>query len=205
MNADFTDEDILKKNHKIFFRIMPLFIIVGILVCLFGATDRTLHCTYGGANGYACQTNLKIFAFNLETDNFTNITEAVLVSSKRSGSTSRTTYQMQFVNKSGQKLQYTRTWISMYGKVNKEVAAVNKYFADAHDFNYTFVRNKFLIFFGLLFAGVPMIILFLISHNPNDTGFRDFDAKKFLAQKDLSKMSNEEILAFIKQKNNMGK
>lgn len=205
MNNALANEDVNKFKSRMIFLMFPLFIIIGFFVFLFGLTNRTLHCAYGGANGYACQTDLKIFAFNLDTDNFSNITKAVSVASRRSGSKSRTTYQMQFVNQNGQNFAYTRTWTSMYGKVNKEVLAVNKYFADGRDFNYTFARDWFLIIFGLLFAGVPMLILFLISHNPNDTGFRDFDAQKFLAKKDLSKMSNEEILAFIKQKNDTGK
>ncbi|MBO4707035.1 MAG: hypothetical protein J5594_00530 [Elusimicrobiaceae bacterium] len=202
MNGTFANEDVSKFKSRMIFLMFPLFIIIGFFVLLFGLSSKTLHCTYGGVNGYACQTNLKIFAFNLGTDNFSNITKAVSVTSKRSGSN---VYQMQFVNQSGQNFAYTSSWTRMPGKVDKEVVALNKYFDSGRDFNYTFAREWFLIIFGLFFAGVPILILFLISHNPNDSGFRDFDAKKFLAQKDLSKMSNEEILAFIKQKNNMEK
>ena len=183
MNNTFANEDVNKFKSRMLFLMFPLFIIIGFFVLLFGLTNRTLHCTYVGANGYNCQTNLKIFAFNLDTDNFSNITKAVSVASKRSGSKSRTTYQMQFVNQSGQNFAYISSWTSMPGKINKEVAAVNKYFDSGRDFNYTFAREWFLIIFGLLFAGVPMLILFLISHNSNDTGFKDFDAQKFLAKK----------------------
>ena len=202
MNNTFANEDVNKFKSRMIFLMFPLFIIIGFFVLLFGLTNRTLQCTYVGVNAYNCQTNLKIFAFNLDTDNFSNITKAVSVASRRSGSE---VYQMQFVNQSGQNFAYISSWTSMHGKVNKEVAAVNKYFDGGRDFNYTFARDWFLIIFGLLFAGVPMLILFLISHNSNDTGFRDFDAQKFLAKKDLSKMSNDEILAFIKQKNNTEK
>ena len=205
MNGTFANEDVNKFKSRMSFLMFPLFIIIGFFVLLFGLTNRTLHCTYGGANGYNCRTDLKIFAFNLDTDNFSNIIKAVSVASRRSGSKSRTTYQLQFVNQNGQNFAYTRTWTSMHGKVNKEVAALNAYFAGGRDFNYTFAREWFLIIFGLLFSGVPMIILFLISYNPNDTGFKDFDAQKFLAKKYLSKMSNEELLAFIKQKNDKEK
>lgn len=130
------NKDIGGDKSKIFLLILPLFIIVGLAIFIFGLGNRTLHCTYTGANGYACQTNLKIFAFNLGTDNFTNITEAVLVSSKRSGSTSRTTYQMQFVNQKGQNFTYTNSWTSGYSFINKNVKNLNAKFAENKDFIY---------------------------------------------------------------------
>ena len=205
MNGNFIDEDINKFKSRMIFLMLPLLILIGFFVFLFGLTERTLQCTYDGINSYNCQTNLKIFVFDLETDTFSNITKAVMASSRNHTAKSRTTYQMQFVNENGNNFAYTNIWTNMSGSINKEVAAVNRHFEESKNFSYTFMREWFLIIFGLFFAGVPLLMLFFILHNPNDTGFKDFDAKKFLAKKDLSKMSDAEILAFIKQKDSEGK
>ena len=196
------NEDINKSKAKMMLLMLPLFIIVGIFVTLFGLSTRTLTCSYEGANGYNCQTDLKIFGFDLGTDNFYNLTKATMASSRGSKGTN---YQMQFVNQGGQNIQYTKTWTNMYSSVNKNVTEVNKYFGQNRDFNYTFAREWFLIIFGLFFAGIPLLILFVsLRATSNDTGFKNFDAQKFI-KKDLSKMSDEEVLAFIRQKNDMEK
>lgn len=196
------NEDINRNKAKMMLLMLPLFIIVGIFVTLFGLSTRTLTCTYEGASGYNCQTDLKIFGFDLGTDSFYNLTKAVMASSRGSKGTN---YQMQFVNQSGQNIQYTKTWTNMYNSVNKNVMEVNKYFGRNKNFNYTFAREWFLIIFGLFFAGIPLLILFVTVYiTSNDTGFKNFDAQKFI-KKDLSKMSDAEVLAFIKQKNDMEK
>ena len=202
MNNTFANADVNKVKSRMMFLMLPLFVIVGFFVFLFGLTERTLHCTYIGVNGYNCQTNSKIFIFDLGTDNFSNITKATLASSRGSKGT---TYQMQFVNGNGQNFQYTKTWTNMRSAVNKNITAVNKHFEEGKDFNYTFAREWFLIIFGLFFAGVPVLILIATLRATSDnTGFGNFDARKFI-KKDLSKMSDEEVMAFIKQKNDMEK
>ena len=201
MSNTFANEDVNKFKSRMIFLMLPLFILIGFFVFLFGLTERTLHCNYVGTNGYNCQTNLKILGIDLETDNFSNITKAVMVSSRGSKGTN---YQMQFVDIKGQNIPYTRTWTNMHNSVSRNIKAVNKYFEEGKNFSYTFAREWFLIAFGLFFAGVPLLMLFFILHNQNDTGFRNFDAQKFI-KKDLSKMSDEEIMEFIKQKDSMEK
>lgn len=200
MNGNF-NKGVNTSNSKVFLLILPLFIIVGLAIFIFGLGNRTLHCTYGGTN-YNCQTNLKILGFDLGTDNFQNITKAVMASSRGSKGTN---YQMQFENQNGQKFRYTGVWASSYNSVNKEIKAVNKLFETGQNFNYNFAREWFMIIFGLFFAGLPMLMLiFSLRATSDDTGFGNFDAQKFI-KKDLSKMSDAEVLAFIKQRDEMRK
>lgn len=201
MNENF-NRNVNTSKSKIFLLILPLFIIVGLAIFIFGLGNRTLHCTYTGVNGYNCQTNLKILGFDLGTDNFQNITKAVMASSRGSKGTN---YQMQFENQNGQKFRYTGVWTGSYNSVNKEIKAVNKFFEAGQNFNYNFAREWFMIIFGLFFAGLPMLMLiFSLRATSDDTGFGNFDAQKFM-KKDLSKMSDAEVLAFIKQKDEMEK
>lgn len=202
MNGSFGNADVNKLKSRMMFLMLPLFILVGFFVFLFGLSNRTMFCTYNGANNYNCQTNLQIFGFSLGTDNFSNITKATMASSRGSKGT---TYQMQFVNQNGQNLQYTNTWTSMRSSVNKNITEVNRYFEAGKNFSYTFAREWFLIIFGLFFAGIPILILIVtIKATNNNTGFGNFDARKFI-KKDLSKMSDEEVMAFIKQRDAMEK
>ncbi len=187
------------KRYIMFFCV---FVILGIFVTSYGCSNKTLQCTYNNQMAYDCQRNLKVFGIDFGTQKFSNITKAVLTSKEnRKGELN---YQIQFVNKNGENVQGANTW-NTYDIVNKDVTEINESFGKSKNFNYTFVQDRFAGLWGLFFIVFPFLLLFLIPRDTKDTGFKNFDAKKFLAKKDLSKMSDEELLAFIKQKNNTEK
>jgi hypothetical protein len=204
MNGNFNADINKFKSRKGNVITFTLCIILGIFVASYGFSKKTLQCAYNNQKAYDCQRNLKIFGINFGTKNFSNITAAISVSKRnRHG---RLDYQLQFVNKNGEHIKNAHSWTD-YNVVNKDVTEINKHFEEGKNFSYIFVREWFFAVLGLFIALFPFLLYWLLLHTTWDlsnTGFGNFDAQKFI-KKDLSKMTDEEVMAFIKQRDKMEK
>ncbi len=201
------------KINKIFtYFTFLLMIVINVLIVMFClSVDRKITCTYNGTSGYNCVISQKNIYKGIKNTNYANIKSANVYKGRIYGRKGllqdEYRYRISFVDVNGSK-HYYEDWSTRISSARKMAEILNSEFFKNQNFEQKMPGDWFYVFLALSLTIVFIIMLFIFRDTVNNYVFAEVEPgvyKPVLRINGVGKLSDAEILALIKQKNDMEK
>ena len=201
-----------KINKILTYSVFLIMIVINVLIIMFClSVDRKITCTYNGMSGYNCVISQKNIYKGIKNTNYANIKSANVYKGRIYGRKGllqdEYRYRISLVDVNGAE-HYYEDWSTRISPAKKMVQILNSEFSKNQNFEQKLPGDWFYILLAILLNIFFIIMILFFRDTVNNYVFEEVEPgiyKPFLRIDGVSKMSEAEILAFIKQKNTEGK
>ena len=187
--------------------ILLFFLIISVLAINSCSMGGVISCTYQGKNGYNCTIKSRNIFGKANTKNYYGIERVDFVKTPGSNYRRDPLFEMHLIDFDGNRLHYTEG-PRQYESVGRMVKDLNFRFTKNENFIYKMKGDNLIFFFCVAIMLFFLIAIFIFRDVVNNYVFKEVEPgifKPVLRIKNVRKMRDAEILAFIKQKNDMEK